>query len=227
MAVTRDSVVVLYGSRARAEQDEVSDLDLLFLCEAGAECSEPGQLEHAGYPGAAASQYSWQEFESMAASGSLFLRHLKNEGILLCGEGSGSERYLGLLADLGPYRKVKQDVRSFRSSLDDVRASLTGIDPSESFEASVLATIVRHASILGCYLLGIDEYGRYEAVRRFVEAAEMPACADASFRALYMYRLAQDHRIGEMPDPSPVELDRWLTLADMVVEKLTEVSRAS
>ena len=225
-AVAADSVVVLYGSQARGESDSMSDTDLLFICESGQESTESVQLRLAGYSDMKASQYFWAEIESMGMAGSLFLHHLRQEGVLLRGEACGESRYVRTLDELGAYVNVRSDVRSFVVSLDDVEQSLLESDPSLYFEAAAIATVVRHGSILGCYLVGLPEFGRYTAVAKFAEATGLASFVSSDFVQLYDYRLAQDGRVDWPPEPTREVLIGWLGLARQVVAKVQEFANA-
>ncbi|TAL84763.1 MAG: nucleotidyltransferase domain-containing protein [Rhodanobacter sp.] len=150
--------IVLYGSVARGDDDSWSDLDVLVL---GPSPELPGAVLASlrdDLP-LRVSHYTWKEFASMRATGSLFLRHLAQEASPLHFDGEGEEMYEMALRCLPPYQHVERDIRSFRLGVKDVLRGLAGSSPP-LFEMSVLGGIARHASVLACYLKGAPFFGR-------------------------------------------------------------------
>lgn len=151
-----DYEIWLYGSRARGAADETSDTDLLVVGDAGAIAR--ARTAYA-YPRIAVSHYAWGEAEAMGSYGSLFLHHLKTEGIRLEPGSDGASRLSRLLNDLPPFTRATHDLATFRRAADEAKQSLAdGGWPD--LELQVMATVVRHAAILGCYCVGEPDYGR-------------------------------------------------------------------
>ena len=145
----RDLVIWLYGSVARGDSDDLSDIDVLCIGDIDPDLIAWLRSE----PSAHVSEYTWGEIESMHSYGSLFLLHLKLEGReLFAGEG-GRDLFRDLLETLPEYQRSRCDLEAFRQALADVDESIReGGDLA--FEAGVACTVVRHAAILGCYLIG-------------------------------------------------------------------------
>ena len=99
------------------------------------------------------SRYSWDEIRGMARYGSLFLHHIRLEGRPLYEAESCRGRLHATVAELGEYTLARRDIRGFKVVLADIAESLES-GGSRVFELSVLATVIRHASILGCWLIG-------------------------------------------------------------------------
>ena len=218
--MTQEWSVWLYGSAARGDVDGLSDFDVLLVGPPGEE--PEGVLVAAGLCGkdVSISRYSWDEVQGMAEYGSLFLHHVRLEGHPLYEGESCRGRLRTLIAQLGEYTLAKRDILGFKVVLADVAESLEQ-GGSKAFELSVLATVIRHASILGCWLIGAPKFGRLAPVAYF----SCTICESATlrdFEHLYMYRLYCDGRL-ERGALRPVAVGTWLDRAQRLVGALEEV----
>jgi hypothetical protein len=220
--ISNDFELWLYGSEARGDVDCISDFDLLLVADSEISAKDIPQENRDLLAIASVSRYDWNEIEGMAKYGSLFLHHLHLEGRCL---GCSNTRGLSLSAilnQLPPYQRVKTDVRGFHATVDDIRQSLED-DGSLIFELSVLATVVRHAAILGCYVSGHPTFGRLRAVETVVDLWQLDPWIKSSFAELYAYRLFADHRLPRVPrNLSHEDAASWLVGADSILRKLGE-----
>lgn len=208
----------LYGSTARGTNDERSDLDLLVASAADGPTSPEvtrALSSLAGRRDAAIKRYSWGELEAMANYGSLFLLHLHLEARPVIGDG---RRLKKLLSELPMYSRSQEDVAGFRLALDDAGDSLAdGGDPT--FEAIVIATTLRHASILCSYLAGQPTFGRDTAIRVAFDVVGMqelaaPACA------LYDVRLTHARGTGGGTRVDRRTAEIWLKRAVSFLDRI-------
>lgn len=154
--MTAKHEIWLYGSRARGTADRKSDTDLLVVGDAD---SASETLTALAYPRPALSHYEWVEVEEMRSYGSLFLHHLKTEGVRLHPTAEVASRLSRLLYELPPFTRASHDLATFKRAAREARESLAdGGWPD--LELQVMATVVRHAVILGCYCAGEPDYGR-------------------------------------------------------------------
>ncbi len=215
--------VWMYGSRARGDWDEFSDLDILVV---GQE-HEGGTCEIGEGDGRAPSisRYDWEEIESMAANGSLFLHHVNLEGRPLSDGGGGRSRLEQVLRALPPYRLYRRDIGAFHRTVLDVVSSFTSGTTPE-FELSVLGTVIRHASVLACYLLGSPCFGRTAAVEKAVSKLGLDSKYSQEFGLLYRFRLSEDGRCALPFEPSWRDVERWARPALELVEHLERAADA-
>ena len=191
----------LYGSYARGQADDLSDCDVLAISDIPIQKETAAKLSGLSETPLSISRYSWIELDSMAAYGSLFLQHLRLEGKCLY-EGPGFEgRLAELLNRLGPYRRACFDLKCYRDCIGDVYDSLS--QPSSAlYEVSVLATVIRHASILGCFLLGVPDFGRFSPVINFVRIRRLDAKIVDFLHDIYPYKFLADGRAGTVKAPT-------------------------
>jgi hypothetical protein len=224
MALTEGPyMLALYGSRARGDDDDLSDIDMLHLADKPNKISA-GEMD----PRLCFSHYSWKEFEAMHRYGSLFLWHLKTQSRPVKYNAKGFSRYVRLMDTLPEYQRASRDVESFSQSLIDIRQALESGDTAIEFELSSLATTLRHSTILGCYLLGKPEFGRYAAVKSFCEIIGLPVQITTGFVDLYQFRMAIERK-GAMPHIDSLEkyAENWLLWSTDVVEEVVGCSRRS
>jgi hypothetical protein len=199
-------VLWMYGSCARGDSDELSDLDIFIAGQLPNGSCLKDFMQNAFPP--AISQYEWSEIAAMAAYGSLFLHHLRLEGRPLTESPSGRTQLGQLLSQLPPYYLFRRDIEAFRITVLDVsEANKLGSTPE--FELSVLGTVIRHASVLACYLLGSPCFGRRRAIEQAGRAFQFTSTAINGFNDLYRFRLHEDGRCATPFNGSWKDVEEW------------------
>ncbi len=212
--LNRDDIALwLYGSRARGDADLYSDFDVLAISDTSVDEDEVAHLFGSNVSSIAISRYNWMELEGMAKYGSLFLHHIRLEGKRVFEAPHVSEKLGKILATLGPYKRVWQDLSAFRAGLCDVRQSL-GEGGSVVFELSVLATIMRHAAILGCYIAGYPAFGRLSPVERLADLQLLEKSVACRFNELYACRLRAVRGAKMLGEASSEDVQWWLGQID-------------
>ena len=214
------NAIWLYGSSARGDGDHLSDLDVLLVGPGGR--STAVTVDRAfGRRSVAVSRYSWSEIRHMASYGSLFLHHVRLEGRVVDEEACCEGELRRILDGLGEYTRAGKDVAAFTTVLADVRESLAHGDVV-AYELGVLATVLRHAAILGCWLIGEPRFGRVAPVEQYARARGLDRCAFEGFLELYKYRLYLDGRTDQR-DLAPVCIQGWLGRAECLIASLGEL----
>jgi nucleotidyltransferase-like protein len=215
--------VWLYGSHARGDSDAFSDVDI-FVAGALPNHEVIRSLTFNSQP-LSVSRYTWEEVEAMANYGSLFLHHLRLEGKPFLESADGDCRLTQLLEHLPCYKLFRRDISAFHSTIADVRESFrTGSTPE--FEMAVLGTVLRHSSVLGCYLSGRPCFGRTEAIERACEALGFTSENVKGLTRLYLFRLHEDGRC-EMPfKPSWDQVIEFCYQFEIFLSRLDEVADA-
>ena len=94
----------------------------------------------------------------------------------------------------------------------------------KEYELSVLATVIRHSSILGCWLLNRPSFGRLEPVSCFISSQNIESVVGGEFPILYDYRLYADGRV-ERECLQEISVSGWQKGASDVVESVEELTR--
>lgn len=215
-----DFAVWLYGSYARGETDQYSDVDLLVAADTHAGVEELSELMSSR---CSVSGYTWQELTAMHDYGSLFLHHLRREGKPILMTEQGQRRMKSLFDDLPDYTRWDRDIRDFRRTVEDVR-NAHHVGSSPAFELAVLGTVARHSSVLACYLLGKPSFGRIEPIKIASTTFGLPARMIRQFEELYEFRLYED---GRAELPYQPNWENVLRSSDDVSQLLDEVEGAS
>lgn len=206
----------LYGSRSRGDADALSDSDLLVVGPPGTD-TELAASEFT-YPHPKISFYTWDELRRMHSYGSLFLLHVRAEGRRLRPSGGDSDRLPTLLASLPPFSRAEEDLAGFRRALVESRTSLAdGGWPD--FECEVVATVARHAAILGAYCVGEPAFGREQPFH--VVGARLGygnSTVDLLATTATAWRL---HQPG--PHTQPEAIDLWLHQVSRLLDDLEGV----
>ena len=154
----------------------------------------------------------------MHAYGSLYLHHIALEGRRFLAAANAPQRLPNLLADLPSFTRARQDMRGFQQAFREGRDSLAdGGWPD--FECEVIATVARHAAILGSYCLGTPAFGR-ERPFRIVTAAlgYAPDECESLVGPATAWRLRQSG-----PHTHPVATHAWLGSVERFLDRLEEV----
>jgi len=213
------STAWIYGSVARGDSDASSDLDVLSVAGDSRSLTDINTQIHAWNREASITSYSWMELEGMAGYGSLFLHHLRLEGRPLFSERDGDTRLSHLLRSVGPYSLAKRDLRAFQVVIGDVEKACRS-ERCIPYEASVTGTVIRHASILGCYLRNRPQFGRISPVLDYLGSLIGPDRWPCSFEELYDFRLAADGRELRLQSLSTPELLKWCGIATCLLKCL-------
>jgi len=214
-----DTLVAMYGSAARGDADASSDLDILVLADPGSNVL-PSAIPSGAHP----SRYSWAEWLKMRNEGSIFLQHIAAESRVLSHSGNGLWRFRASVLNLPAYANAHRDVEAFTAAIDSIQNELNEPDCCLYFELSNIGMVVRHISILVCYLTGEVNFSRVASVRIAAQATGVARGLAEDFNSLYEFRLAFQHRAPMPIDvPSVRQIRTWLEQAKELLRSAEEL----
>lgn len=171
--------VMLFGSTARKDEDVYSDKDIFVLCN-NLTPNEFLEIKHrlilpsAGETSSVCS-YRHKDVLLMAQKGSLFMWHLKLQGVIIFSKNNVIENIFTILK---PYENYREGLKSCRELLDDIKESFRKWGDLTEFDLALLFTIARNICIFLCYQCGEPKFGRSDAyltIREiFLEKFPMP-----------------------------------------------------
>jgi predicted nucleotidyltransferase len=212
--------VYLFGSTARGDNDNYSDLDILIIIN---DCDEDTfirtKLELAkcmNIPSDWISLYKIGTIKMMHEYGSYFLWHIKMEGIKLYSKNNAFEN---LLSTLTEYKKTKVDLIEYRNICDDILVSIESDDVTLSYELSILASIVRNTCIALAYINHKKEFGRISVVTVCQKIMGMNCPFSLSeYEDLYKYRIAYIRNIEMKLTPTFQLVKMWIRYAVLLID---------
>ena len=222
--MTECRAVILYGSHARGDTDDNSDIDVLVAASAKPRIDEIIRLLPESSQGPLhVSHYSWSELCAMSRYGSLFLHHIASESVALLYQGDAELRMSTLLQSLRSYKLADRDLIAFRSTIDDVEMGLAvGLPPC--FELAVLGGVARHASVLACYLAGTPTFGR-NSMAMAVETLGMPGARQA-LEFAHLFRLYEQGQCAMPFKASRADVERVVGVLRALLYRTEEMIHA-
>jgi hypothetical protein len=109
---------------------------------------------------------------------------------------------------------------AFENAISDSEDALRTGDTSVEFELASIATVIRHSAILGCYLLGRENFDRYDAVTYLCDQSGLPGAIKNEFPFLYRFRLAISRGQTLPARVSVGSAYDWCKRARMIVEEV-------
>lgn len=215
-----DSVLYIYlfGSVARREQDEFSDIDILIIIN---DCSEEEFIRRKdafakimSIPPSWLSVYRIGKIRQMYLCGSYFLWHIKEEGIELY---SRDDTFKELLVKLPMYSNAAQDINDYNDILCDIENELDNELLDINYELSVLASLVRNTCIAISFFDQRHDFGRKTPVIYCIEKYGIEVTED-DYDQLYKYRLLQTGKCDKVEDGSGAILIRWVNIERQLLE---------
>jgi predicted nucleotidyltransferase len=208
--------VVLFGSKARGDDDYISDIDVLVIID---DCSESKLIllkkelvKDLNMPINWISVYRRSSIEDMRKYGSYFLWHIKSEGKILYSKTN----YLKSVLDrLPPYSRCEEDLRDYYVICQDIEESIDADDSTVFYEMATLASLARNTCIAIAYKNGTMAFGRSVPVifAQQVFGKNFPFSLE-EYNVLYKYRLERirnnhNYECSNMA-PSVSEVRSWV-----------------
>ena len=189
MGPTVDEVWV-FGSHARGEHHDGSDVDILVVCQAttlearAVECLRKefgGQIDIA--------HYSYAGLRILTEQGALFAWHLRHEGVPVYRRADRLEEMLGGMA---PYSRHVEDLQVLAAVFDEAMRSLVD-GRTVGFDLGVVATVARNTGIIMHDLLGSRDFSPHAPLGlRCVPGAPAMPIRSSDYAQLYSFRRASE-----------------------------------
>lgn len=214
--------VLLFGSGARNDADELSDTDVCFVLRriSAKARSESIRFSRAalGVSNPSPSIYSQSAFQDMATSGSLFLWHLKLEAKILFEQDSLITK---ILREVVPYSGYCSDLREYRrissGALDSIRNWRTN-----SFDLGVLFTAARNAMMVATMRIESPVFGRRGYFRVLEGSGIRPMISEDEYEMLMEHKLVstRGHVVTNLVVP---EREQALSIAVRVRDMMEQL----
>ena len=198
--------VWLFGSSAREELDEGSDVDLLVVCDSPelpqgfTECLMDDYGANVDI-----AHYSYLGLARLVDQRALFAWHLRREGVPL---DRGTDQLESMLGGMQPYDGHVRDLGVLQAVFDDAVLSLReGL--ASRFDLGVVGTVVRNAGIIMHDLFGTWDFSPAAPVRLGSIAGAPSLPMDSS---VYVYLCAcrrASERGMDVGDREAMELGDW------------------
>lgn len=182
--------IMLFGSHARGDNDEFSDLDLLFIIE---DCDNSEYIKkkenlskQLKIPSEWISLYKKSSIQNMNEYTSYFLWHLKLEGKIIyskCGFIND------ILDNLQEYKKTNYDLYQYKVICNDIEQAIKEECGTYRYELNILASLARNTCMALCYINGIKVFGRVDSVKNAINilSDKFPFTID-EYKELYKFR---------------------------------------
>ena len=218
-----DIVLWLYGSKARGDSDNFSDTDLLVIGNCIKDLKYAKQLIPKDFLNVNLNFHSWKEIQSMAKYGSLFLHHLKIEGKCIYKGELAKDKLLYFFSNLKDYKKSRSDLKSFLRVVKETKQSLIN-NEMLAFDLSVLATVIRHCSILGCWHLKKPCFNRIKPVKYLTKRLRLSKINIEEYSELYKYKLYIENRISKNEvNKIKVSPKGWIHNAESIINGVERI----
>ncbi|WMJ90286.1 nucleotidyltransferase domain-containing protein [Anaerocolumna sp. MB42-C2] len=212
--------IYLFGSVARGENDEYSDIDILIVID---DCEEKEYVnykrmfaEKLKVPVEWISLYRLSKIERMFKNGSYFLWHIKKEGIKQYSRSGDLEK---LLISLPKYDGVLNDLMEYKQIVNDIYNELSNSYININYELSVLASLVRNTCIAIAYLNNEIDFGRKSVIItcKKIYKEQITFTLD-EYSKLYDYRLFQTGKKYNVDNGSKEMLEYWIKCENELLE---------
>jgi len=197
---------ILFGSAARNDADKSSDIDLCVISNEVISTEEslriieqydyklnPDRIELV--------RYSEDQFNQMISKGSLFIHHLKNEGIIIYGTAYLNKRY----EKLKNFNSHSAELAYYKEIFDDLYYSRTNGQSLLTFDGSLLFTIARNTCILLANFYSQHKYGRRNAFEYCSNHLNKFPLSRETYKILETLKLLYER--GTTPQEKPIEAD--------------------
>jgi hypothetical protein len=176
------AVAALFGSQVRGDVDSLSDSDILLI---GADEDREEAVHSLRSQGYSPSFYTWSQFCALADDGSLFVQHVKQEGLVV----RDSDVFSEVLRIFVPAKSVARKLQD-NLALVELTDGTPRLPTTVAWALDVLAVAVRNYAILKNAEVGYYVFGYADLVHQLGHKHGLDC---ESQRALLELRLDKHH----------------------------------
>lgn len=207
--------VMLYGSWARHENDEFSDMDILIVTEDTINKKFVISDSEGNFlPEKWISIYSKENIMYMKKNTSLFLWHIKLEALCLYKKDLFMDE---ILYNLSEYNGTAEDIYQYKVIYQDIKKLMEKQQfISLHYELSLLASLVRNIAIAYCYVNGVKCFGRIKPVLLLI--GDYPLFSIEEYVELYTFRSLYNN--SESNCYGKIELEfiwKWIDIIEELI----------
>jgi predicted nucleotidyltransferase len=189
-------VVIIYGSMARNDADNNSDIDIFALVEDSLTEFEKEKVidkicSLISGKEINVSLYTKEVFNKMSKDGSLFLWHLKKEGKYLFNKNNED-----IFINLANFNAYQKNMELYSDLFNSIQKSF-GENGINSYDLSMLFFLCRNISILTCFKIGKPNFGRYSAYETLTKYLNYEPISYSDFIYLSKWRIDYTRGIEE------------------------------
>lgn len=206
--------ILLYGSYARCENDELSDIDILIVNEKDNDKSYIiTDSQGNALPEKWITVYSKTTIETMKKYTSLFLWHIKLESKFIYKRNLYLEK---VLEDLPEYVNTYDDIYQYKTILKDIKDIVIDNNCTIFYELSLLASLIRNLSIAYCYLNGKKCFGRVIPVKHLLK--DYPIFTIEDYEKLYVFRSTYNcYENKQITKINKSYIEYWISKTEQII----------
>ncbi|MGG0496407.1 nucleotidyltransferase domain-containing protein [Priestia megaterium] len=216
--------VILFGSAARGDGDEYSDVDIFLLVDNIPQESIDQITETVksklGYPNIGVSLYRKDIYNKLLLDGSMFLWHLKLEGKFIY-----VKENVVLFEHLQPFTNFSKNLITYKNLYIQTTKSLK-LNGINAFDLSQLFFICRNICLLTCFKLGYPTFGRLTVYSKLTECINVTPLDWSNYIYLSEWRLNYTRGAGrKVKYPTEDELLKLLEQIDALMNICKRIIR--
>ncbi|ALC84718.1 hypothetical protein AM499_02000 [Bacillus sp. FJAT-22090] len=216
--------IVLFGSKARGEEDDFSDVDIFLLVEDIPQDRIEEIIDILKskllFDNIRISLYQISTYKQLLLEGSMFIWHLKLEGRIIYKKSN-----INLYNNLVPFTKFQYNLSLYKKLYINAKASLKANGMNE-FDLSQLFFICRNVCLLTCFKLSYPTFGRISVYDKLLEIIGVLPLSRENYILLSRWRLSYTRAIDlNLNFPTGVnmlkilaEIDNLFTLSREIIE---------
>lgn len=218
--------IIRFGSFARKDNDEYSDIDICIFVdkyETKEEVIEKASklIYNNNVSNTDFIIHNEEAFTFMLERGSLFLWHLNLE----CTPSFGKEYFTKKMSSLKKFNNYENKFNDYLNLFYDLKDARKNLPISSLFDFSILFTVVRNLCILVCYKINQPKFGRRSAFYLFIKKFPNSPLSKSDYENLMTYKLNYERGIN-LEAKTDLDINSYISKMDSFipfVKKILEI----